>query len=376
MGVRDVVAGLDRKTIKMTYNKVDVSDYFVMVGITHFFACQIYTGPLQLLSAFCSTFLAVGFLVRHGAVWKLPTLMRQPGSLISLAVELVRTMSVFCILRLLLAIAEHKFVELTPTLSHYSEEISTISEAAWYLHLSGMTAFRLCSTWYHLIHRKHVKNFLLSSDWKKVLGNSAISFHIIHACVTGVYSNIMLIMPWYARIKMLKVSIYLLLPTLFLDIWWVNGRKKSYGRWYYEDHEHSHQNTIHFLYLHGPHHDALPICTIAAHSTGMLEALHRGLLGSADSYLGPIWSFVSHTAKCTGDMRAHQYVPGVFPYAKFPYVHAVHHAVHHFLSLYPLGAAAGDAIKLDEELNGYNKSNEKWMWWKRQVEIIEGLDSS
>ena len=59
-------------------------------------------------------------------------------------------------------------------------------------------------------------------------------------------------------------------------------------------------------YLHGPHHDALPVSFMAAHDTGMIEGALRFAVGVPDAFCGPFVATPMFASQVVLDMVFHQ----------------------------------------------------------------------
>ncbi|CAD7947826.1 unnamed protein product [Amoebophrya sp. A25] len=149
--------------------------------------------------------------------------------------------------------------------------------------------------------------------------------------------------------------------------------------WYIRDHWLGHFSKIGFSYLHGPHHDALPVGFIAVADNGPLEGLLRHFFGHFDSFACPPYAFFRWTKTIVRDIVGHQYVPGVLPWSMSVVDYGVHHVEHHFLSMYPLGnGIQGDPdprnnCEVETWLsNGsYRADNKVWTWFVSETKRLE-----
>src|SRR5260370_20121412 len=95
--------------------------------------------------------------------------------------------------------------------------------------------------------------------WRRVVrGNTNITLEIVHAYCTGLLTHMVLIAPWYLVITYSRFSV-LFLPLLCLinivvELKWV----KDHNAWVYRDHWMGRTYEVEFIFLHVPHHDAIP----------------------------------------------------------------------------------------------------------------------
>src|SRR5262249_22010265 len=139
-------------------------------------------------------------------------------------------------------------------------------------------------------------------------------------------------------------------------------------RLFYDNHTIAHQSRFFFTVFHGHHHDAIPSAMIgSAGGTGFLENTDRGL-----TWLDPLNSIVvmqvSWAYSIAFDMVVHQYIPGVFPFAKVTVLGTAHHITHHFGTALPIGMIFQKYIEPRDMNNGYKPDNPVTRWFLAEVE--------
>lgn len=263
----------------------------------------------------------------------------------------------------------------------------------------------------HLRQHNHVFDFLAHTGWKKTLrftppGTPAIVDHVVglaHALITGLWTHVLTVTPWFCILNAMHgmccrdgsldpalcllalVSHTVLRLATGLEQFLLNDfEKHDLNEWFVRDHWLAHHLRFDFCYLHGPHHDALPLSLIAVADNGPLEGLARHALGHFDSWCSPLFAAFRFTKTVIRDMVGHQYVPGVLPYAASVVQYGVHHVEHHYLCMYPLGNAIGvekdprNGVGVEGWLSGGayggndKEANRVWGWFVQQVEDVEG----
>ena len=146
------------------------------------------------------------------------------------------------------------------------------------------------------------------------------------------------------------------------------------NRLFYQNHTPAHQSRFYFTVFHGHHHDAIPAAIIGSGAeTGFLENVDRGITWL--DFLNSIlvvqvkWAYV-----ITYDMIAHQYIPGIFPFAKPNLAGGGHHVAHHYGSALPLGIVFRGYIERSDVNGGYKPDNVVTRWFVSEVEQHERLD--
>jgi hypothetical protein len=130
----------------------------------------------------------------------------------------------------------------------------------------------------HLRKKDLVREALLQTIWENYLTKQPnITLQILHAYVTGVLTHIVLIAPWHLVITHANFSIFALPVTFALSVFTQYQFFKVLNVWFYRDHWLGHNSELEFLYLHGPHHDAVPCGLIGVGGDwppGRISALH------------------------------------------------------------------------------------------------------
>jgi len=222
---------------------------------------------------------------------------------------------------------------------------------------------------------------------------------LLHAFVTGIYTHLVTLIPWFCYLKLVDASARSALDPSSLDAtlcfmmalsWTIRAafvepkivkdfEDNELNDWYIRDHWLGHHDLFEFNYMHGPHHDALPVGMIAVADNGPVEGLVRHFLGHFDSFKCPPHAAYSWTKTVIRDLVGHQYVPGVFPWSFSVVDVGVHHIEHHFLSMHPLGnGIASDPdprnnCEVETWLSGdrYSPDNKVWNWFVREVAKFE-----
>jgi hypothetical protein len=364
----------------MTLQASDFADYLIMLAATVLVSTLCYGAmhALNLLAVAMCVALAVAFPLRHGAVWRVPTLIAEPWHALCVVWCKLDNVTPTLPLAAALTLAERSALDTWPDALRWHD-----ADAAFvrYVDSAFLWAFWLVTAlrgviWLAHAHRRaHVFAFLRRSQWRKCLGaeGDAVREHVdlAHAFATGVLCHTLAMAPIFLALHLRAQSVALLPLRIVLDLalyrhFWT----REFNRWVIRDHAVAHSSQIAFVYLHAAHHDALPISLMASHDTGMLEGFVRFALGQPEAFLSPALSLFLFTFAVLGDMIFHQYVPGVFPYARAVEQFGHHHAEHHFLSLLPLGSAferppdgnASNSVAVDEELTTYKRNNALWQW--------------
>ena len=249
-----------------------------------------------------------------------------------------------------------------------------------------VTLFRVTILIAHVLRASIVRDVLEHSPQKKTIAVLSIHHHILHAFITGMMAHLCLVAPC-ALFFMLTEPSYLrealLLSGFFL--WWglatpLRKRKMLVrpgvigNRLFYQNHTTAHQSRFYFTVFHGHHHDAIPSAIIGSGAeTGFLENVDRGITWL--DFLNSIlvvqvkWAYV-----IAYDMVAHQYIPGIFPFAKPNLAGFGHHVTHHYGSALPLGIIFRGYIERSDMNNGYKPDNVVTRWFVNEVEQREQID--
>jgi hypothetical protein len=248
-----------------------------------------------------------------------------------------------------------------------------------------VTAFRGVILVAHLLRVSVVREVLESSAQKKAIAKFSIRQHILQAFVTGMLAHLSLVAPAVLFYTWTSPSILregLLIAGYFLWRAIAHPLKKRklierpgiiHHRLFYDNHKLAHRSRFFFTVFHGHHHDAIPSALIgSAGGTGFLENFDRTL-----TWLDPLNSIVVQQFdmiySMAIDMVVHQYIPGVFPFAKVTVTGRAHHVTHHFGSALPLGMIYDGYIEDRDMNNGYKPDNPVTRWFLTEVERREGV---
>jgi hypothetical protein len=260
-----------------------------------------------------------------------------------------------------------------PLSIHCSRLMFEIQIWLFHVRVLKMILWRTVILAHHLLKRDQVEAFLQQTGFRRYVRSCDITVHIAHAYCTGTLADFGLIMFGALRIQLLQQSF----PFLLMELWCIFSRKfPGYGpeleyqdiiNQFYRNHSKDHYDNNFFVFIHGSHHDAIPISVISAH--GFWEAC---LASQLDNACGPIVALL----RCSStwhSYRTHQYVPGVFPFSKYVVASKVHHVEHHYFKLLPLVAFPGKGGReIDKNLDNYNPNNKLWAWFCEKCAEIEG----
>lgn len=374
------------KKTRITYRKQDGLDYILMNLISLVTVYLVYgsTSPLFWIASICSLFLTVGFPLRHGFQWTIPLLFRRPQDVVYMLIYKVRNIKVPLILALNLLLLENIVIGLTPSWPHHVTFMSQLAFWLFMTHFGVTILFRTIVLFAHLFKSDHVATVLKETPWK----NAACSrgrtiFEIFYAYATGNLTHIVYLVPWYLVIQHAKYSLVLMPLIMITNVLIEKSFLKLMNIWFYRDHWLGHHSEIEFIYLHGSHHDAIPSALIGVGDNGHLEGFFRQALGFPVAYYHPISAFIIQTIGSYGNMINHQYIPGVFPKARRDF--EMQHSLHHYMRLEPYsvgGFHGGEglkafpdelkfALRLDEEMTGYQRDNRHYRWYLSLIEKYE-----
>ena len=387
---------LGKQKARIQYKNRDFLDYLILLAVS-FLAFQFIFGSERAIPSWVQVasqgilylgqgllvFLAISFIIRHGVRINVPYLLKRPQDLVFSLVHKVMNIRYPWILAVLLLTAENLLILGTPDWPHYTQYMKQGAFALFFTHLGVVTIYRSIIGIHHCIHHKHVRQVLQETNYKRFVPTPGLTIHeIVHGYVTGLVTHLMTLAPWFLIISLFDFSLVLMPATVILGFIIESRFMMKMNEWFYRDHWLGHHSEFDFLYLHGNHHDALPSGVMAVSGNGMLEGLLRYGVGFPHAYYNPLVAFFFQTFTVMSDINSHQYIPGLFP--KLPTsdemrIHG-HHAVHHFGWLEPYGLGAhlpedpnqektapkqeskyveilANSIRLDEQLNGYNRDN-------------------
>ncbi len=380
-----------RRSFLMQYRPEDFPLYLlglVLAGVLIVPALQHPLAQVVFLAALA--YLAGFFLVRHGAKFE-PTVIRAavegmasyPGMLLRnwwiarsaiIPIAIIFVLSVTAEFFLGSGLGGTKWLEPFPW--------------PWVIWTAFLivTLFRVIILIAHLLRARVVHDVLQRSTQKNTIKVFSIHNHILQAFVTGMVAHLSVIAPcvlffmWTDPTNLREA----LLMTGFV-VWTAIARPlRKRGilekpgilshRLVYENHKIAHGSRFFFAVFHGHHHDAIPSALIgSAGGTGFFENVDRAL-----TWLEPMSSIVvkqfGWAYSIAFDMVVHQYIPGVFPFAKITVIGTAHHVTHHFGSALPLGLIYDGYVEPRDMQNGYNPDNVVTRWFLGEVERLEGLD--
>jgi len=367
---------------RAVYYKRDFLDYVLMIALSGLVVVLTY-GFRHVMSivgvALCAFVLAM-FVVRHGIELRFPVILRRPQDVLSMFVYKLQNLSLPYLIALGLLLLENVLIAATPNLSHHVETMRNVALWLFYVHFLAITAFRTVILIDHLRKKEMVRDVLMQTAWKRVIGEKTnITLEIVHAYCTGLLTHIILIAPWYLVIGYSKFSLIFLPVVCVIDVVIHLKWMKAINAWFYRDHWLGHNSEFEFVFLHGTHHDAIPSAMIAVAENGLLEGFLRLSMGTPVSFYNPVMSFLITTLEVKMDMEAHQYIPGVHPRLPMKVMEVSQHSTHHYGSIEPYSFGikvdqAGateeyqklfsglpdelrNSAKLDEELTGFKWDN-------------------
>jgi hypothetical protein len=367
-----------RKKPKVTYYKGDFLDYALMIllnALAIVFSYKLRSAVSVVGLALCA-FMLVAFPLRHGVDLTIPVIVRKPQEIVYMLIYKLQNLRPIYFLAVGLLIFENLLIAATPNLPHHVDLMRQIAIYLFFVHLSFITGFRTVSMIDHLVKKELVRDVLMQTPWRRVIkARTNIALEVMHAWCTGILTHVVSIAPWYLVIRLSKFSIIFLPITCAINCVIQLKWYHQFNAWFYRDHWLGHNSEFEFVYLHGPHHDAIPCGMIALSENGFLEGFTRFTIGAPVPFYNPIVSFLVFTFDIKTDIELHQYIPGVFPKLSRSQVESGQHSTHHYgpLEPYSLGSKEPqqsanrnnwlvpdelrNAISLDEELNGFQWDN-------------------
>ncbi|HEX7676532.1 MAG TPA: hypothetical protein VF713_00295 [Thermoanaerobaculia bacterium] len=249
-----------------------------------------------------------------------------------------------------------------------------------------ITLFRVTILIAHLLRASVVREVLEDSTQKKTIAVLPIHQHILQAFITGMLAHLsvlapcvlfyMLTNPSYLR-EVLLVAGYFAWSGIAIPLKkrkFIEAPGRIIFNLVYHNHTIAHRSRFFFAIFHGHHHDAIPSALIgSAGGTGFFENVDRALTW-LDFLNSVVVQQIAGAIAIVIDMVLHQYIPGVFPFAKGTVMGTSHHVTHHFGSALPLGLIIKGHIETRDYDNGYKADNQLTRWFLDQVERREGLD--
>lgn len=374
-----------KKVSRLVYRNDDFLDYAIMsamvVGIAAFVFGVFH--PLTYLVAGLCVWMVGAFVLRHGLSLRVPTLVRRPQDVLYMFLYKLQNMRLAYFVAAALIAAENVAIWLTPDWPHHTDLMRKIALGLFYGHLALLTLYRTVILIAHLRAGAHVKAFLMETAWKLALRRQpSIAIELIHAYFTGLLTHVMLVAPWYFAITHFQYSVLFVPLTVPLGIFIHSRFLRVVNQWFYRDHWLAHHSEFEFLYLHGPHHDAIPSGVIGVSGNGVLEGVLRHTMGGPGLFYNPLVDFLIHSFDVKVDIDGHQYIPGVYPHVPKSIQLINQHSSHHFGMLEPYGLALKldqpgvpeellkrarmfteeqqNSVRLDEQLNGFEWDNPRY----------------
>jgi hypothetical protein len=242
-------------------------------------------------------------------------------------------------------LADQLVIALTPNLPHASGLMRSITIGLFYTHLALLTIYRTVILVAYLRNKSAVQATLMETSWRSALARQPnITLQILHAYFTGVLTHLILIAPWYLVVTHVSYSVITFPIVLVLSFLVFRQYMRTYNQWFYRDHWLGHNSELEFLYLHGPHHDAIPSGLIGVSGNGFLEGVFRHSLGNPMAFYTPLAAFFLYTLEVLSDIHNHQYIPGIFPKMPRRFHEQAQHSTHHYGRLEPYGIG----LKVDQ----------------------------
>lgn len=375
----------------MAYRAEDFPLYLLSLAL-----CGLLVAPAlphlfeRLLLGGALVYMGVFFALRHGAKFERNTLreavqgiVRYPGlQLRNWIIALHAIVPVTITYGLAVAIERSLRPSLTGT--------KWLAPFPWQWVVWGaflvITAFRFSVFIAHLLRADVVREVLEASPQKRSIRKLPMHQHVLQAFLTGMLAHLCLVAPAVLFLRWTNPTNLreLLLFTGFA-LWWAIARplrKRKIIRkpiaihhdLVYVNHTLAHQSPFYFAVFHGHHHDAIPSAMIgSAGGTGLFENVERVV-----TWVEPLESVVVLQLcwfySIVFDMLVHQYIPGVFPFAKITVLGAAHHVMHHYGSALPIGLIFNGYIETRDLDNGYKPDNAVTRWFLSEVERREGVD--
>ena len=373
------------KETRISYQGRDFPDYALMILLTVGIVYLSYgpRSPMTLLGALLCAFMLIVFPLRHGLSARTPVLLRRPQDVLYMFVYKLQNAKLGYFLAITALALENYFVYLTPGWPHHVALMREIAVVLFFLHFIAISAYRTVILVAHLRNRSLVREVLMQTVWKGHLSRrSGIVLEIVHAYATGMLAHMVLIAPWYIVIMHVKFSVLALPVACLINLLVYFKHIRSYSHWFYRDHWLGHNSEVEFLYLHGPHHDAIPSGLIGVSGNGHLEGFMRHSLGVPTAFYNPIIACLAYSLEIQQDINNHQYIPGIFPRLSRQFHETCQHSTHHYgrLEPYSIGLKfdipertpearprfelipqeALVSIRLDEELTGFKWDNPRY----------------
>jgi hypothetical protein len=332
---------------RAVYYARDFVDYALMIGVCAVVLCLSY-GVRHVMArvgvALCVVTLLM-FVKRHGVELAIPQICKRPQDVVYMFGYKLQNLRAPYLIGLAVLVGENLAISATPLLPHHNDTMRTIGLCLFYGHVLLMSAFRTRILVDHLAKKHLVREVLMQTPWQRVVKtDTSITIEILHAYCTGLLTHIILLAPWYLIVTHARFSVIFLPAVCGVNVWVYWQWLKTINSWFYRDHWIGHNSELEFLFLHGPHHDAIPSGLIGGAENGFLEGFLRFTLGSPSPFLNPVIAFLVYTVEVKQNIEAHQYIPGVFPRLPKTLMEIAQHSTHHYGPIEPYSFA----IKVDQ----------------------------
>lgn len=387
------------KNTRIAFKNKDFLDYVFMTCLSALVLHFAYNMFAMSVIALCFLmFMVYSFYVRHGIKITWPVIMRRPQEILFMIAYKLMNLKIMWGLALATLLLENYIIFLTPEWPHKTEFMRSAALYLFSIHFIFIAVYRTVSLIDHLKKREHVKEVLMETAWKRVLtkpNQASVNHEIVHAYLTGMFTHLVLIAPWFLVIQHLNFSLVLMPIVVVMNILIHYLYVKSYSAWFYRDHWLGHNSEFDFIYLHGTHHDAIPSGLIGVSGNGHLEGFLRHTIGAPTPLYNPLVSFILYTLEVHMDLKSHQYIPGIFPHMPREFHEESQHSTHHFGKLEPYSIAIRslpeegeqnkrfafppmeilNSIALDEELTGFKWDNARYKQFMALYDKYENRSS-
>lgn len=339
---------------RLAYHRGDFLDYMLMISLCALVIGLVY-GAAHWLSvlglALCAAMVAT-FVIRHGAQLRTPMIVRRPQDILYMLIYKLQNVKGPYLVAAAVLLLENYLIYLTPTLPHHVDWMGKFALSLFYTHFVLLTAYRTAILISHLRRKDHVREFLLQTTWKSALERQpSIQLEILHAYFTGLLAHVILVAPWYLIITHVDYSLIFFPVTFVASLLIHRSFMKVLNEWFYRDHWLGHNSELDFLYLHGPHHDAIPSGLIGVSGNGFLEGFTRYVLGGPGIFYNPLALFIVYSLDVKTDIDGHQFISGVYPHVPKSFQEINQHSTHHYGRLEPYSVGLNlDQAHVSEEM--------------------------
>jgi len=252
----------------------------------------------------------------------------------------------------------------------------------------------------HMVKAPMVLEFLQGTVWQRQIKGISIYHHIFHAYVSSLVCFTCFFIPalifwrfieptWFREISLNIMMAAVILVRYTGDIKLLRAKGISTGmflrdiadvirldetRYRLGFHKRYHSSRFHFAVSHGHHHDAIPYALTGGPGSGFGESLGEGFYQVPFFRPQFLYQSVIMSVAFYIDILSHQYLPGIYPYARYVIKEQVHHFAHHFGSLSPYSLTG---IYNPDIETGYQPAGRKARWFadlSKKHETIENQE--